>query len=124
MANIAIGNHSETFSLPTGFGDCTLWQIGVLFTNGEVAMTAVADAGIAAYIYDLAALTERDIVGAERFIKIFDGAGTSAWIVSFNPPEALLWRFSERLALHFPSPDTDATPTIDMQLRVRVGRMA
>lgn len=124
MANIAIGNHSETFSLPSGFGDVTLWQIGALFTAGETAMTAVADAGIAAYIYDLAATVERDIVGAERFIKCLDGAGTLGYIVSFNPPEPVLWRLTERLALHFPSPDTDATPQIDMQVRVRVQRLA
>lgn len=121
MANLD-GQVSDFYALPPGLGDVAiLWleyrivSIDVLATLGTLGVRAeIASSNQAAVV---------DILGDDLFKTVENGANALGIVANIVPDALTLWRQSEWLHIVHPEMDTDATPTGDAALRVKVVRV-
>lgn len=115
-ANIGGADYSSPTSLPTGFGDCLLLEISMVWT-GLGTQPSLAESAVMAYLDDVAGAVQ-DQVGVAQVYKV------SASIVAAQviPDQIRYWKAQERLYLYAPDLET-ATTTGDLNVRVLVRRL-
>lgn len=111
------------FTLPAGFGDCLLLEAYVYVDAIDVLGAAGDNEGVRVTLYDSAGATDRDIVDCPRWTLIDDTANALAIMAHAIPDEIIFWRENERLRLYTGEIDTDATPTADLIVWVRVQQL-
>lgn len=109
--------------LPPGFGDCVITEVFV----------TVKDAATLAAGYE----SEGPMVQVEISSGVVDFVGTSRWVqvvgttaatqggvaAHIRPDEPVFWHEGEELRVDYPEIDTNATPTADVTILVRVQRL-
>lgn len=113
-------------SLPAGFGDCVILEIFInTFTFATIA-TNYFEMCASAAIVGAADGAFRDFIGATQFRA---NRGTVAAPTNIRtspaikPDEPVLWKESERVEVQFPELDTNAVPTADVEVYIKVQRL-
>lgn len=115
------GVQSESYTLPDASGDFAIMSINYRVQQIDV-LSAVARTGVTAQI--IAPNTGvLDLVGVAEFFTI-DGTANALQVEASIDADALcLWRQGELLQILHAELDTDATPTADVQVRVKAVRV-
>lgn len=113
----ADGERNDNYILPAGLGDVALMELMV--DTGPLATVAPGFdlMGVRATIVGQS--FNNDIIGVERWTKI----GASILSLYISPDPLVLWRQTEPLQLQHPEMDTNAAPTGEIVVRVKVVRV-
>lgn len=103
--------------LPTDFGDCLLLECQVMVFGIATILASVQTFGPLIYL---------DLPG----LKV-DPVGTAFWVTNqangvsalVQPDTPVLWKQGEAIIIRFEEIDTNASPTADLEVYVRVQRL-
>lgn len=104
-------------ALPAGFGDCRVMEWQAFLGPAATAATPTL-MGLSLSIVDSNSL-RTDFLGAQPFLFVGPSSYT-CWRELYAP---VLWRATEKMFLEFSELDTNAAPTMDLRLFVRVQRL-
>lgn len=112
------GALNTIISLPVGFGDVLVLNAQVQAVNIATLFT-IADQGVHWQLLDSAAGLARDFLGSSPWLK----KGALALTSYIDPDQLVVWRETEQLQLQADEIDTNATPTADVVVLIRVRRL-
>lgn len=118
----AAGSLSEEFTLPAGFGPCLIEELNVRETNIDVIRTTVETYGVTVFVRDPSGAVV-DVIGTEFWKRTDVGANALGAETHLKPRNPVFWQQHESLMLVTANPDSDATPTGVLAVRVRVYTM-
>lgn len=113
---------ADQYTLPAGLGDVAIMWLEFTAAAIDVAAT-ITSVSVLARIVSPDGATTVDIVGNGELRLINQTANALGMTATVDPDALVLWRQDEKLALFTAELDTDATPTADTQLRVKVVRV-
>lgn len=111
VSDVAIAAISETFVLPTGFGDVAIMSCTFsILSVGTVPVTATAPRGITARISSSDGSTAVDILGTSPWYATGGvAAAFDRFEATVDPDSLTLWRQAELLTVNAPEMDAGAT---------------
>lgn len=112
------GDQALTFTLPPGFGDCALMECSA---SVATIATVVANPELLGVTFQLTSPEDvpQDIVFNGRWVKRRVDQ-LSVWAA---PDQVQFWREHEELKMLFAEIDTNATPTADVVVYIKVKRL-
>lgn len=112
-------NWVESWTLPTGFGDCFIMAVTLIASSLETIVAAGAMRGPTGFIFQPNSSTVNDIVALGEWRR------QSSIIVGsqIECVRPVLWRAEEVFMMQTASEDTGAADTSDIRLVVRVARL-
>lgn len=114
------GDQGEFFTLPSGFGDCLIIDASVKITAIATFMANPELAGPFIQLFDSeAAASPRDIAFSKRWIR-YNATALGAYL---TPDQLQMWKGDEAIRLDFMEVDTNAAPTADLELMIKVRRI-
>lgn len=117
LANID-GDIATGINMPASFGDCLLLDAMVTVSNIATMRAAPMDAGVRLTIQTPAG-TIIDYIGVARWHQV----GATRLCAYFDPMQIRYIRAEEQIAIFFEEVDTNATPTADLAIHLRVRRI-
>lgn len=118
------GDQGLDFEQPSNFGDCLLESCRISVTPFATVAASLFELGVSFGIVHTLPLDLADIVGVAKWHLISGtfAAPTSA-TAYVEPMRSVLWRTGESLRIAFAEVDTNAVPTADLTVQVRVNRL-
>lgn len=118
------GDQGLDFEQPSNFGDCLLEAVRISASSFATVAASLFELGVSFGIVHTLPLDLADIVGVAEW-QLISGtfaAPTSA-TAYVEPMRSVLWRTGESLRIAFAEIDTNASPTVDLTVQVRVNRL-
>lgn len=112
----ATGPQSESFSLPSGFGDCVIYTVALILTPQA---TAIANPELYTHVFYVGDSLARDYIAAPRWTKYT----TTGIALQFELYCQALWRAAETLSFLGSAMDTNGVPTGTYELYAKVMRL-
>lgn len=113
------GDQAKALTLPSGFGDCAILHVGVWVAAVATMRANPEIAGPSLILLTPGATANLDPVGEARWVQ-FSATAVQASVEPYRP---VYWQQQEELGMYFAEVDTNATPTADLRVFIRVRRL-
>jgi len=113
------GDVNAEFELPAGFGDCALMEASAVVTSIATLVALTNLAGPTFRLLDGPSGNIVDVAFTRRWnLMLADSVSCRA-----GPDQVQFWREQETLRVSFPEIDSNAVPTADLNVAVKVRRL-
>jgi hypothetical protein len=109
------------YELPLGFPDCLILELILQISSIATMMVTPEFHGPVIWVVSTIDGGVRDLLGTERWVRSL--TPSTGLVAHLKPDQPALLRRTESLQLVFAEVDTNATPTADLNVYVRVRRL-
>jgi len=105
--------------LPAGFGDCLILEGCIDVASIATAVALDGAIGCSWVMADTSDSIRRDFLGCEQWYR----SGSTRAVTRVSPDPLVVWKATEFIFVTFPELDSNATPTADLKVLVKVRRI-
>lgn len=117
------GEQANTLALPADLGNVAIMDILLTVSQIDVVLANPELYGVSAFIMSAGGAIPVDFVGSARFQRTQTTANSIEVDAHIEPDHLIEWKEGELLYIFWPELDTDATPTADATVYVRVAKV-